>query len=96
MIPGLDELKLNLISKVLFNAKQGVWYNSKQQVVWDTDYFTRHAKAHRAQAAPLEIPQNLLGIDTIPVIFGIGVKVIGGSGIHNRTSSLQQKKQRES
>ena len=36
----------------------------------DQDYFKRHVGG----ATPLEIPQNLLGIDTIPVIFGVGTK----------------------
>lgn len=75
-----QELKFNQISKVLFNAKTGIWYNSKQQIVWDKDYFNRHvgtaALMRGGSAPPLEIPQNLLGIDTIPVIFGVATLLV--------------------
>ena len=40
---GLEELKFTQLSKLLFNFKTGNWYNSKQHVVWDADYFSRHA-----------------------------------------------------
>ena len=45
--PFPEELKLNQLSKVFFNAKTGIWYNSKQQIVWDKDYFNRHISSNR-------------------------------------------------
>jgi hypothetical protein len=75
---GVEELKFNQLSKILFNFKTGNWYNSKQHVVWDADYFSRHAQSRGASRAPLEIP-NFMGVDLVQVIFGVGIKFIGSA-----------------
>lgn len=86
-----DQLRYNCISKVLFNARTGIWYNSKQQIVWDCEYFRRQCNEGRA----LEIPQNLLGIDTIPVIYGVGMKAIKKKETISSVASGPAKKEKK-
>ena len=60
-------------------------------MVWDSEYFHRHIKAAKMsnqgfKTSLLEIPVNLLGVDTVPVIFGVGIKITSGGMRINTTS----------
>lgn len=63
-----------------------MWYNSKQQIVWDKDYFNRHLSR---KGGKLDIPSNLLGIDTIPAIFGVASR--GRQQLQPATKKVQFK-----
>ena len=52
------------------------------------EYFRRQCNEGKA----LEIPQNLLGIDTIPVIYGVGMKAIKKKETSSSVASAQPKK----